>query len=362
MIVCTAHNVTSPLGATSHDNFRQLMAGHSALSVEGVADSRRCLARLADVPLVDGFTRFESLCIQSVAEALAHTALDLSRSDTVFILSSTKGNIGLLGRQDVSLALSAGKIAAYFGNPNPPVTVSNACISGVCAQITAMRLLSAGIFRTAVVTGADVLSDFVISGFQSFKALSPEPCRPFDADRRGLNLGEAAATVVWQRAGDDAPVAGQWQLCAGSIHNDANHISGPSRTGEGSYRCLRDVMQGVDSRSLAFVSVHGTGTLYNDEMEALALSRAGLLDVPVTALKGYYGHTLGAAGVLETVMAMMAAERHTVIASKGFAAAGTTCAVNIASTHRTTDKTSFVKMLSGFGGCNAAIRLKRIPL
>lgn len=359
MIICTAHNITSPLGNTSADNLRQVEAGHTALNIEGTAEEPLCLARLSQIPLIKGFTRFETLCIKSIKEALCHTCVNMQENDTVFILSSTKGNIGLIGQQDISLALSAGRIAAHFNNPNPPVTVSNACISGVSAQITAMRLLQAGLYRTAVITGADLLSSFVISGFQSFKALSPLPCRPFDKDRQGLNLGEAAATIVWQRIDDALVTQGQWKLCTGSIHNDANHISGPSRTAEGSYRCLRDVMQGRNPDTLAFVSTHGTGTVYNDEMEALALARANLQLVPVTALKGCYGHTLGAAGIVETILGICAIDNRTVLGSRGYALQGTTSPVNIHPNNRPTGKTAFIKMLSGFGGCNAAILLEK---
>ena len=137
------------------------------------------------------------------------------------------------------LGQSASLVARYFGNPNQPVVVCNACISGVCAQIEAMRALRSGRYDCAVVVGADEQSPFIISGFLSFKALTDTPCRPFDKDRTGLNLGECAATVVLQAA--DAPAG--WVLECGSIRNDANHISGPSRTGEGSYLALMEVLK-----------------------------------------------------------------------------------------------------------------------
>lgn len=127
------------------------------------------------------------------------------------------------------LAFSAEKIARYFGNTNTPVVTSNACVSGVCAQIAAIRLLLGGKYRYAVVIGCDVLSRFIISGFQSFKALSPEPCRPFDKERKGLNLGEAAGTMILENIGG-TNVYGNgslWEFAACSNHNDANHISGP---------------------------------------------------------------------------------------------------------------------------------------
>jgi 3-oxoacyl-[acyl-carrier-protein] synthase-1 len=198
-----------------------------------------------------------------------------------------------------------------------------------------------------------VLSPFIVAGFQSLKALSDEQCRPFSANRRGLNLGEAAAAVVYQVAEDN--VEG-WQMLAGAVRNDANHISGPSRTGEGSYRALMSVLgeSQLKANDLACLNVHGTSTMYNDEMESIAITRAGLADVPVNAMKGYYGHTLGAAGILETLLTMHAVDSGKVPATRGFDELGVSMPVKISSQHIETEKNAFVKLLSGFGGCNAA--------
>ena len=220
-----------------------------------------------------------------------------------------------------------------------------------------MRALESGRYDYAVVVGADVQSRFIISGFQSFKALSPEPCKPFDAHRLGLNLGEAAAAIVYQRV--EKAQSGQWVAGAGAICNDANHISGPSRTGEGSFRALNTVLEDADVDDIAFVNVHGTATLYNDEMESIAIERAGLIDKPVNSLKGYYGHTMGAAGVMEVILSMRAVEDHTILGTKGFDSLGVSKNVKVSSEHRSTDKNSFIKLLSGFGGCNAAMLFTR---
>lgn len=208
-------------------------------------------------------------------------------------------------------------------------------------------------YDAAVVIGADVLSPFIVAGFQSLKALSDEQCRPFSANRKGLNLGEAAATVVYQVADDNSD---GWRMLAGAVRNDANHISGPSRTGEGSYRALLSVLGSskLTASDLACLNVHGTSTLYNDEMESIAINRAGLNAVPVNAMKGYYGHTLGAAGVLETLLTMRAVEERKIPATRGFDELGVTNPVLVSSESLDTQKRAFVKLLSGFGGCNAA--------
>ena len=327
MVYCIGHSILSPLGDGSQANYEAVQAGRSGLKIhtDRFDSVEPFCASLFDTPQA-----FVPLCIRSVEEAMTNDQSPITHSeDTIFILSTTKGD-------NLDLITPAKKIAHHFGNPNPPIVVSNACTSGVCAQITAMRLLEAGLYQHAVVVGCDIQTKFIVSGFQAFKALSPEPCLPFSPDRKGLNLGEAAATIIYSQqpmANSQQPL---WTLEAGSIHNDANHISAPSRTGEGAYRCLMDVMEGLSPADIDLVGVHGTATLYNDDMERIALERAGLQDTPISALKPFFGHTMGAAGVLETILCAMQANEKMV----------------------NNKMVNCIKMLSGFGGVNAAIRIR----
>ena len=353
MVTILADNCYTPLGQTSSQNVAAVLESRSALRPYN--DSMAAVITDDGLSIV-GYNRFETRCIHSITEALRDCDVEPSADDVIFVVSSTKGDIEHLGNETFRcLHDSALLIARYFGNGNEPIVISNACTSGVCAMITAMRMLQSGEYQNAIVVGADIVSEFVFSGFRALKALSSSLCRPFDASRDGLNLGEAAATVVLGAANDNSQA---WHLVCGSIHNDANHISGPSRTGEGSYKCLRDVMQGVDKDDLALISCHGTGTIYNDEMESIALHRAGLDDIAVNSLKGYYGHTLGAAGLLETIVNMHAVERGYVPAVPGYEKCGTSFALNISDKKRLTDKRKMVKLISGFGGTNAALLLQ----
>ena len=317
MVSCIGHSIISPLGVGSAANVEAVRAGRSGLRVHTnrFADVEPFCASLFDTP-----QEFVPLCIRCVEDALndAKIAADAS---TIFILSTTKGD-------NLDLLTPAQAIARHFGNPNPPVVVSNACTSGVCAQITAKRLLDAGLYQHAIVIGCDIQTRFIVSGFQSFKALSPEPCLPFSPERKGLNLGEAVAAIIYSQEPRAESQEPHWVLEAGSIHNDANHLSAPSRTGEGAYRCLIDVLEGVTPADIDLLGVHGTATLYNDDMETIAIERAGLQDVEKSILKPFFGHTMGAAGIVETIIGIE-------MLGKG----------------------TFIKMLSGFGGVNAAIRL-----
>ena len=376
MIVKVSDNIISPLGMTTAENYAAVKAGRSKLKRhDGLwnlpepftaslmdRDTVNEIATQKDID--DRYTFFEKMIILSATKALEQTNIDASSDKVLFVLSTTKGNVFLLDKREtgfpqerVRLGMAAKQMTDYFHNPNTPIVVSNACISGVCAQIQAMRELESGLFDYVVTVGADVQSAFIVSGFQSFKALSVDPCKPFDANRTGLNLGDAAATIIYTKK--DNTTENDWVACRGAIRNDANHISGPSRTGEGSYRALRAVLSDMNPEKLAFINTHGTATLYNDEMESVAIERAGLAQVPVNGLKGYYGHTMGAAGILETILSMQAIDDNNILAIRGFEAIGVTHPLVLSNQNQPTDKRAFIKLLSGFGGCNAALLMAK---
>ncbi len=356
-VVCIGESILSPLGATPAENFAAVRRGESALRrYEGMFGVREpFVASLMDRSLwtFPGRTFFDSIVIEAARRAVEAAGIDPASPRTAFVLSTIKGNIEFIDTQDVTLACSARRLADAFGNPNPAVVVSNACISGLAALLQGRRMLLSGRYDHVVVVGAEVQSRFIVTGFQSLKALSEAPCKPFDAARDGLNLGEAAAAVVLG-FGEDG-----WELVDGAVRNDANHISGPSRTGEGSYKALRYVLRHTSPEELAFVNVHGTSTLYNDEMEAIAIDRAGLLNVPVNALKGAFGHTMGAAGILESILSMHAVDAGLVLPTRGFSALGVSRPVRVSALAGTTDKRAFVKLLSGFGGVNGALLFRK---
>ena len=364
MVYSLADNIISPLGMTTQDNYQALKAGRSALRrYEGALgvpepftaslfseEQRRALSH-------EGLTRFESLAVASIRDALAQTDLDVSQPRVVFILSTTKGNIELLSRgiqspSDISPATAAQHIADAIGVSTTPLVVCNACISGVAALILASRLLEAGYYDVAIVCGADVQNTFTVSGFQSLKAVSEDACRPFDLERTGLNLGEAAATLILGRQPKEA---GCWAIEAGAIRNDGFHISSPSKNGDGARAALQAIGAEAVADTLAFVNAHGTATMFNDQMESVAIAQSGLQAVPVNALKGFYGHTLGAAGLLETVASMAAADDGTILATRGFQELGVSGRIQVVRENGATRKHRFIKMISGFGGGNAAI-------
>lgn len=368
MVRVAATNITSPIGWTTEENYQALKSGCSALSrYEGwkrmpepfVASffSDEQVRELA----MDGYTRFESIAIRSIAEALTHTDVDVSSKRTLFVLSTTKGNVDELGVSEetdgmyLTPGATARKIAEHFGITTVPVVVSNACISGVSAQLTAYRLINEGLYDTAIVCGCDCQSAFIVAGFQSFKALSAEECRPFDIERMGLNIGEAASTIILNKV----ETTDDWCIEDGCSNNDAYHVSAPSPVGDGTSRALKALLGRCDADDLGVISVHGTATMFNDQMESKAIENAGLSATPLSALKGYYGHTMGAAGLLETIITMRALDEGCILPSRGFEEIGVSGKVNISNEERQTEKRSFLKIISGFGGCNGALRVAK---
>lgn len=304
---------------------------------------------------------FEQLACYSIKKALDNLDEELDHSQTAFILSTTKGNIELLGTvpdERLLLHYSAKQIAAYIGITSKPFVVSLACASGIAALQHGMRLLQSGRYRNVIVTGCDRFSRFVLSGFQSFQAVSDEPCRPFDAARKGISLGEAAATIILSTDQHHKLLA---QLVSGATSNDANHISAPSRTGEELATAITNAINsaGITPADIDMISAHGTATLFNDEMEAKAFDLAGLLHTPIHSFKGYVGHTLGAAGVLESVMTLESIHHQQVIPSAGFDDLGVPKPINVTRKLTPANINYALKTASGFGGCNATIIWKK---
>ncbi len=358
-------NITSPLGNSTEETYRQMLNGRSSLKrqehfcnvPEPFIASLFTEEQKAEL-IQEGLTWFESLAFRSAYAAI----YEAQKSDgnfkagserTLFVLSTTKGNIAELeaGKDDVCLGEAAQHVADKLGVRTEPLVVCNACISGLSALIVANRLLEQGSYDYAIVCGADVVSHFVLSGFKSLGALSPHPCRPFDVERLGLSLGEAAATIVLSAFLNRKDA---WNVRCGVVRNDAYHNSTPINNGEGLTLALRRIVGDMWGKP-SFINAHGTATLFNDQMEAKALQRANSTDVPVNALKGYIGHTMGAAGIAETILSMRSAEDGIALGTYGYRELGVSVDLQISPDHQKVNGCGFFKMLSGFGGCNAVV-------
>lgn len=397
----------TPLGEGVGKNFSAILRGESG--VTGTTDTRITQSALTAGIIPEevyinvrerlgarakSLTRTEILtcgCLKSLIKSLPQelqTALGNGR--TGIVVATAKGNISAIeGRcgsgpfipeddDKVLFSSMARCISEFSGVREPDIRIiSNACISGVSAIVAARRMLLVGDYDMVIVIGADTQNRFITSGFASFKSLSPELCRPYDESRCGLNLGEAAGAMAlismpvrWSCGLDGE--SGYVTIDGGAVSDDANHISGPSRTGDGLFFAMRNAMKeaGVNAAGIDLLQMHGTATAYNDEMESKAACLAGVQDVPVQSLKPYFGHTMGASGVIETIIAAAEIQEGIIAGTKGYEKSGVR--LNVSASNRLITKNLVMsnpagkinhclKTTSGFGGTNAAVLLTSSP-
>jgi 3-oxoacyl-[acyl-carrier-protein] synthase-1 len=369
-VYITATNCITPLGFDVQSNINAMLEGNSAIQYHDdlmLLDQPFCSAIIDDKKLTNAFELIDKSKAYSRLEKMLILALNsiVNRSEitsrTAFILSTTKGNIVKLENQNntiesAQLAVLAKKIANYFGFITEPIVVSNACVSGALAIVVAKRMIKAGVYDDAYVLAGDEVSKFVLSGFKSFQAMSEKPCKPFDKNRDGVTLGEAAAAVYITADESKLGIESIQILGDGSV-NDANHISGPSRTGEGLFRSIESALKEakLTADQIDFISAHGTATIFNDEMESIAFNRSHLEQVPMNSYKGYFGHTLGTSGLLEIVISIASTNKNLLFASKGFVDLGVTQPIAVIDINSKKNIRYFLKTASGFGGCNTAV-------
>jgi len=376
-IYITDYNCVTPLGFDVESNWKALLEGKSGVALHKVIDNHDAFfvskidskkleiefKRFFDSAQNDNFTRLEKMFLLSLKPLVERHNIT---EQTAFILSTTKGNISLLKNETtlpegVYLSNLAQKLANFFGFKTKPIVVSNACVSGIMAISVAKNMIQAGRYKYAFVVAGDEISEFVISGFNSFQAIGSEPCKPYDKNRNGINLGEATAAIYITSELNHTEKF-RFKVLGDSAINDANHISGPSRTGDGLFASIQNAMKEakVSAEQIDFISAHGTATLYNDEMEAIAFNRMDLQNVPLNSMKGYYGHCLGASGLLESIISMEAALQNTLIPSKNFEEMGVSQDLNIIKENQSAEIKYILKTASGFGGCNAAIVFEKL--
>ena len=375
-IYTISDNIISSLGFTSRENFENLKQSKSGIAQTSdskitqvplqcsLVDSERLTSEFNKLGNPNEYTRLERLMILSIQDALQQTKIDPASEDTLFVFSSVKGNIDLIEdehhhfeKDRINLWAISEQVCEFFRAKTKPIFVSNACISGATAIITAAQYLKTKKYKNAIVCGGDIISKFTPSGFQSFKAVSDEPCKPFDAHRTGITLGEGAGTIILTNdknlVNDEKPVI----FKGGANTNDANHISGPSRTGDGLYFAIKKAFEqaGKSDTKVDYISAHGTATPYNDEMESKAINWARLNYAPVNSLKGYWGHTLGAAGIIETIAGIHSIKENCLIKSLGYSEHGVSEPLNVIKNFEEKKVRNFLKTASGFGGSNAAV-------
>ncbi|SCX93360.1 3-oxoacyl-[acyl-carrier-protein] synthase-1 [Flavobacterium anhuiense] len=370
-------NCITPLGFDVESNISAILNGDSGIQLHNdvslmpnpfyasIISDEKINSAFSKISTETKYSRLEKMMILALEPIIKNSNVELN-SKTAFILSTTKGNVTALANDseesfnNAHLDVLAKNVADFFGFQTQPIVVSNACVSGILAVSVAKRMIQSELYDTIFVVAGDEVSEFVLSGFNAFQAMSELPCKPYSKNRTGVSLGEATAAVLVSANLATAKI----KVIGDSSINDANHISGPSRTGEGLFRSIQNALKEaqIEANKLDYISAHGTATPYNDEMEAIALNRLDLQNVPVNSLKGFYGHTLGASGLLETVIAIESANQNKLFESKGFDEIGVSEDINVIEKNGEKKIDYFLKTASGFGGCNTAVVFEKMKL
>jgi 3-oxoacyl-[acyl-carrier-protein] synthase-1 len=362
---CTQSSIVMADDFSVNQYFQQVLSGDTLLRPvsydEDITGYANKIVSSFWSQLADKYSEVRSKCALLCIESISRCGFDPQDPNQLIIVSTTKGDIDLLTEDSFRqteppflLAHIGKQIQKYFKTKVPVLTISNACISGSQAIMMADGYIKSSLYSTVYVVGVDLFTDFTFSGFYSFKAISDVPCRPFDLERKGISLGEGAACIRISSEQDSFAENAQIVLKAAALTNDANHISGPSRDGSGLFQAIQTCMK--KNRKLPdIINLHGTGTLFNDDMEAIAIHRAGLSDTPTFGLKGYCGHTLGAAGIIESILTLSAMVANICPPTIGFQHSGTQFHLNISDQERKIPCNVAWKSTSGFGGGNCLL-------
>jgi len=380
--VITGCGVVSPLGTGLRAFWEGLLAGRSA--VEPIASFPaddlvpRAAAEVRDVPRTDP-DRAGAFALEAVTQALADAALEPASVDPRRLgvaLGTTLGGMQLFerwldgepteGLAQIPYYAPAVRVARRLGCRGPVATPQLACASGTHAIALATDWVRSGRADVVLAGGADLLCRFVVAGFNCLRATA-EAARPFDAARRGLVLGEGGAVVVVEDAGHAARRGARvrGRVLGVGAAADATHMTAPDREGRGAARAIEAALADADvaPARVGFVSAHGTGTPFNDAMEAVAITRVfGPRKVPVNSIKGAIGHTLGAAGAFEAILCLQVLAEGFVPPTAGLATVDPACAgldLVYGEPRRHPAETA-VSTSSGFAGVNAALVLGRV--
>jgi 3-oxoacyl-[acyl-carrier-protein] synthase II len=341
-VVVSGLGVVSPYGAGVKSLWTGLSAGACAIRPVTAIETEGLRSRVAaEVPaeVLVGLgtsrrrSRADRLALAAAAEAMADAGLEgPDRRQAACLVGAVGGGMheaeawywdemrsGQPGSgrgralRSVLPRAHADAVAFRFGLEGPRETLVMACASGAASIALGADLIRDGVVDVALVGGVDALTRICFMGFNALKLLAPEPCRPFDRDRRGMSIGEAAAFLVLEEAGRCRARGGRAhaELAGAAMTTDAHHVTAPHPEGEGMIRAMSLALASaaMASSEIGYVNAHGTGTPQNDRIEALALARVfGEGGVLVSSSKSLVGHTMAAAGSVEAIATILALE------------------------------------------------------
>lgn len=349
-VAVTGMGIISAIGHNVEDNYQSLICRHSGISlpcffqtqhsslpVGEVKISNADLEKMLSLPPKHTFTRAAQLGSIAVKEAIGQAGLSKEDLNTSGLISaSSVGGIDMTEKyyhdfpddiesrrfiQAQHPGFTTSRIKEYFGINGYVTTISTACSSSANAILLGARLIKAGKLKRVIVGGTDCLTKFTLNGFNSLMILSAEECKPFDEDRLGLNLGEAAAYLVLEAEElvVNKKVLGRIKGYGNS--NDAFHQTASSESGEGAFLAMEKALSiaSICAGEIDHINAHGTATKNNDLSESIAIKRIFKDHIPdLTATKSYTGHTLAAAGSVEAIYSLLSLNNDTIFPTLNF--------------------------------------------
>lgn len=328
-----------------------------------VNNKAACISELDEVPHGQRFI--------ALLEMLCQRRINIT-PDMVLLTATTKDNIELHERAvergqrpQVSACSMVDLLRQRWSFHLPGRNINTACASGSTAILWASEMITHKQADCVVVCGADLVSEFVFSGFSALKAMSPNTSRPFDRDRDGLMLGETAAYIVLM---SEQRAAKEQRQTLGAINgwgisSDAHHITAPDRQGQGLQRAIGHALKkaSIPSQEISSINAHGTGTIHNDAMEITAFSQVFADQIPaVYSVKGAIGHSLGPCGLVEAIVTARSLQEQIVPPVTGLQTPETKIASSVSTKPKTVRGDYALSVNSGFGGINTALVLKKV--
>jgi 3-oxoacyl-(acyl-carrier-protein) synthase len=338
-VVVTGMGMITAIGDSVRDNRSSLMNNRSGIGKAiyfqskyanqlPFAEIKHSTQQLAEILNVhqSGITRTDLIALHAFKEAIADAGFSseiLQHSDTAFISANTVGGICLTDELYKDANHKGDEGSEYLGSYSNSAgtmflqsqyhiggivnTFNTACSSSANAIMYGARLIKNGLAKRVIVGGVDSLAKFTVNGFNALMILSNEPCKPFDAARNGLNLGEGAAFLVLEKEEDAAGKTIYAEVKGYGNINDAYHPSSISPTADGPFLCMKKALEsaGIKTSNIDFINAHGTATENNDETESVAMKRLFENPPAFASTKSYTGHTLGAAGAIEAAYSIL---------------------------------------------------------
>jgi len=348
-VAVTGMGIISSIGVNLEESFNSLQSGKDGISfpeilptsyknllVGEIKLNNAELSEILDLPKTHSYTRAALLGTHAIKELLNNSKYDQFPEDTGFISGTSIGGIDMTEKHFYDFSENAEyqkyiqaqhpgftteKIAEYFDLSGTVTTISTACSSAANAIMMGARMIQSRKLKRVIVGGSDCLTKFTLNGFNSLKILSPQKSKPFDHNRDGLNLGEAAGYLLLEAEAviRDKPVLGR--VSGYGNANDAFHQTASSENGEGAYQAISKALNkaGISASEIDYINAHGTGTKNNDLSESVALKRIFGDNVPdFSSTKGFTGHTLGAAGAIEAIFSLLSIQKENMFPNLNF--------------------------------------------